>query len=132
MSAPDPIRGTFWQGEAPPAFVLRLAADDGFALKRVDPVLGVDSIAVVAYCAEDALETPIWSTTLNQGALLGIMFDTLQVDGYAFDEVGYNFRLSPTAANFQGAVAGRDYEIVLTVTPTAKPVQKHRVWMRCA
>lgn len=130
MGAPDPIRGTFWAGEAPAPAVLRLVADDGVALKLIDPVYGINSIDLKLYCQDDASETALYSTNLSGGELSGKVFQTLQTDDYKFDDVGYNVLLLWTT-EFDECVGGRDYVLDIKVTPTAKPVQKQQVWLRC-
>lgn len=131
MAAPDPIRGTFWAGEAPPPIVLRLVADDGVALKLIDAVYGVETIALKLYCVDDAAETALFSASYNVAAMTAKVFQELQTDGYAFDEIGYNVRLVLTAAEFAPCRGGRDYVLDMVVTPTAQPVQKHVIWYRC-
>lgn len=131
MAAPDPIRGTFWQGEAPPPTVLRLVADDGTALKLIDPVYGIDQIDVKLYCVDDPLETALFQDTYTGGELSTKVFQTLQTDGYAFDDVGYNVLLKHDADDFADCVGGRSYMLDIKVTCAAQQPQQHPVDLRC-
>jgi hypothetical protein len=129
MSAPNVVRGVMYEGSAPPPAVFRFVAPDTTALKKVDATYGIDSVDLRAYDAYDVLETIEVTKTLSGAGLDDVVFDTLQVDGYAFDNVGYNFRHQLTAAETSLFVGGRTYNLEYLVTPTAQPVQVHVLWL---
>jgi len=123
-----------WEGEAHPPIVMRLAADDGFNLNLSDPDYGIAQVDLKVRDAYDPLETVIITKTYTGYAqLYPFVFDSLQGDGYAFDDVGYNFRHQLPASETTGFLGGRSYTFEYKITGknlTTVPIQVHVAWIQ--
>lgn len=126
-----------WEGEDWPDTVARLAYSSGALVTLAD----VDSISLSIYWADDPEAAdppvPVYGPTAIDKATGGpggeaVIYDTLQTDGYAIDDQGYNFRHFLGASSFAGE-GGMRYLLVYTVvrvSPRGPLKIPHSVYVR--
>lgn len=127
MIATETIRGKIWE-DAGATLMARIVGQDGSNITQAS----LTAITCKVFDLNSA--TPDTAVSTPSITIADVVFDTLQTDSrWSFDTTGYNFRHSPSSANFSAGdhryrieykfdpVSGDDFFVVFEVM--AHPVR---------